>query len=412
METPQTLAPRLPGRRITVGVAGGIAAYKAAELVRLLVKEGAETQVVMTRAAEQFITRLTLQTLSGRRVAVDLFDLAGESEIGHIRVADQTELLVVAPATADVIARLAAGLGDDLLTTIALATRAPLLLAPAMNVNMWNHPQTRENVARLRARGAIVVGPAAGELACGWVGDGRLVEAAAIVEACAIALGPRDLGEVPLLISAGPTFEPIDPVRFIGNRSSGKMGFALARRAAARGARVTLVAGPVALETPPSVERIDVESARAMREAVMAHDASARCVIMAAAVADFRPAAYSERKLKKGDATAMTLELARNPDLLTELSTRRRERGGGDPILVGFAAETSDLDQNARAKLAQKGCDLLVANDVTEPGAGFAKDTNRVVLYAPGVAPEALPLLSKEAVADRILDRVAKLLVG
>ncbi len=401
---------RLRDRRITLGVCGGIAAYKAAELVRLLVKQGARVQVVMTAAAEHFITKLTLQALSGRPVGSGLFDLDEESEIGHIRIADESELLVIAPATANAIARLCAGLADDLLTTVALATKAPLVLAPAMNVNMWRHPQTRENVAKLVARGALVVGPGEGDLACGWVGAGRMAEPPEIVEACVRALAPaaRDLDGVAVLITAGPTHEPLDPVRYLGNRSSGKMGFAIARRAAARGARVTLVAGPVTLETPPGVERVDVESAREMRAAVLARADAARVVVMAAAVADFRPAVCSGTKIKKGEA-APEIALARNPDILAELGAQRRERGGG-PILVGFAAETGDLERNAREKLREKGCDLLVANDVTQEGAGFAVDTNRVTLFAPDAASEAFPVLPKVAVAERILDRVAALL--
>jgi phosphopantothenoylcysteine decarboxylase/phosphopantothenate--cysteine ligase len=399
----------LNGRRICVGLSGGIAAYKGAELVRLLVKEGATVQVVLTRAAEEFVTRLTLQTLSGRPVGTDLFDLDQESKIGHIRIADEAELLVIAPATAHLIARLAAGLADDLLTTVALATRAPILIAPAMNVNMWEHPATRDNLATLVGRGVHTVGPDAGGLACGWIGPGRLIEPPEIVAACARLLGPRDLDGVPILITAGPTHEAVDPVRYVANRSTGKMGFALARRAAARGARVTLVAGPVALPTPPGVERVDVTTAREMREAVLSRDADVSCVIKAAAVADFRPAIISEDKIKKGDADTLTMVLERNPDILTELSQRKRARGGR-PILVGFAAEVGDVTRWAEEKLARKGCDLLVANDVSRPDAGFASDQNRVTLFAPSADPEEVPLQSKDSVADHILDRVRALL--
>ena len=413
------MSESLRDRRITVGVCGGIAAYKAAELVRLLVKEGAAVQVVMTRAAEKFITRMTMQALSGRAVGAELFDLDEESRIGHIRLADETDLLVIAPATADVIARLAAGLADDLLTTVALATKAPLLLAPAMNVNMWNHPATRENLARLASRGVRTVGPDAGFLACGWVGAGRLMEPPVIAEECARILdlgsgklaGVRgDLDGKRVLITAGPTHEAIDPVRYLGNRSSGKMGFALARRAVLRGAVVTLVAGPVSLAAPAGVERIDVVSAEEMREAVMAREAEAEVVIKAAAVADFRPVRAAGEKIKKGGEETMAITLVKNPDILAELAARRAGRGGGRPVLVGFAAETGGLDEKALDKLAKKGCDLLVGNDVSEPGSGFGGDTNRVALYAPGIAAEHLPLLSKEEAAERILDRVVSLL--
>jgi len=405
----------LAHRRVTVGVCGGIAAYKAAELVRLLVKEGAEVRVVMTPAAEKFITPLTLQALSGHEVAAGLFDLDRESRIGHIELADAAELLVIAPATADVIARLAAGMADDLLTTVALATTAPVLLAPSMNVNMWNHPATQENLATLARRGVFVVGPSAGWLACGWVGQGRLVEPAEIVAASARILEGKgaapahDLEGVAVLVTAGPTHEPVDPVRFLGNRSSGKMGFALARRAAARGAQVTLVAGPVALPTPAQVERVDVTTAEQMRREVMAREAGSRLVVMAAAVADFRPVAAATRKIKKGGDDRMTLELARNPDILGELAALRARRGSG-PVLVGFAAETDDVEAHGLEKLARKGCDLIVANDVSQPGIGFGSDENQVILLAKGAPPDRLPLQSKDQVADAILSRVASLL--
>ena len=405
----------LAHRRVTVGVCGGIAAYKAAELVRLLVKEGAEVRVVMTPAAEKFITPLTLQALSGHEVAAGLFDLDRESRIGHIELADSAELLVIAPATADVIARLAAGMADDLLTTVALATTAPVLLAPSMNVNMWNHPATQENLATLARRGVFVVGPSAGWLACGWVGQGRLVEPAEIVTAAARLLDgeggapARDLQGVAVLVTAGPTHEPVDPVRYLGNRSSGKMGFALARRAAERGAEVTLVAGPVALPTPARVQRVDVTTAAQMHREVMAREAQSRVVVMAAAVADFRPVAAASRKIKKGDDDGMTLELARNPDILGELAALRARRGSG-PVLVGFAAETDDVEAHALSKLARKGCDLLVANDVSQPGSGFGSDDNQVTLLATGVPPERLPLLPKAQVADAILSRLGPLL--
>ena len=394
----------LDGRRIVVGVAGGIAAYKAAELVRALVKAGADVRVVMTEAAHKFITPLTLQALSQHPVATDTFDLTQEATIGHIQLADRAELLVIAPATADVIARLAHGLGNDLLTTVALACRAPLLLAPAMNVNMWRHPATQANLRTLVERGAHTVGPDAGELACGWVGEGRLIEAADIAAACVALLGPRDWAGRRVLVTAGPTYEPIDPVRFLGNRSTGKMGFAIAARAARRGAEVTLVAGPTALPTPAGVVRVDVQTAQQMREATLARVDGAAMVVMTAAVADYRPAAAAPHKLKKdalGDAPV--LALTKNPDILAELKGRA-------PVIVGFAAETEEVERHAAEKLAQKGCDLIVANDVSEPGSGFGTETNRVVLLARDGSVERLPRLTKDEVADRILDRARALL--
>jgi phosphopantothenoylcysteine decarboxylase/phosphopantothenate--cysteine ligase len=397
----------LAERRIVVGVAGGIAAYKAAELVRALVKAGAEVRVVMTEAAQQFITPLTLQALSQHPVATDTFDPHQEATIGHIQLADWAELLVIAPATADVIARLAHGLANDLLSTVALACRAPLLLAPAMNVNMWRHAATQANLRLLVERGALTVGPDAGELACGWIGEGRMIEAADIAAACARALSPGDWQGRRVLVTAGPTFEPIDPVRFLGNRSTGKMGFAIARQAARRGARVTLIAGPTALPTPAGpgeIERVDVETARQMEAAVLARLDGQALVVMTAAVADYRPATEATQKLKKealGDAP--TLTLARNPDILAALAGRA-------PVVVGFAAETEDVERRAVEKRRLKGCDLLVANDVSEEGSGFGTDTNRVVLVGRDGAIERLPRLTKDEVADRILDRARELL--
>jgi phosphopantothenoylcysteine decarboxylase/phosphopantothenate--cysteine ligase len=394
----------LIGRRILVGVAGGIAAYKAAELVRALVKAGAEVRVVMTAAAQRFVTPLTLQALSQHPVATDTFDLTQEATIGHIQLADAAELMVVAPATADVIARLAHGLADDLLTTVALACRAPLLLAPAMNVNMWRHPATQANLKTLIERGVHTVGPDAGELACGWIGEGRMIEAAEIAVACARLCGRHDWAGRRVVVAAGPTWEPLDPVRFIGNRSSGKMGFAVARQAARRGAEVTLVAGPTALPTPPGVARVDVETAAEMRQAVLAAVEGAAMVVMTAAVADYRPATVAAEKLKKealGEAPAIAL--ARNPDILAELRGRA-------PVVVGFAAETEEVERNAVEKRARKGCDLLVANDVSEPGSGFGTDTNRVILVGRDGGVERLPRLTKDEVAERILDRARALL--
>ena len=404
----------LSGRRILVGVSGGIAAYKAAELVRALKKQGAEVRVVMTRAAQEFITPLTLQTLSDQKVTLDLFDLESEATVGHIGLADWAELYVVAPATADVLARLAGGHADDVLTTVALACKAPLLLCPAMNVNMWSHVATQQNVATLRARGVSLVGPAEGELACGWVGAGRLVEVDVIVGAIAETLA-RGIGAAPLagehlVVSAGGTHEAIDAVRYLGNRSSGKMGFAIAEQAARRGAQVTLVSGPSALQTPAGVTRVDVESAAEMAAAIDRLYPSATAIVMAAAVADFRPRERFEGKWKKETAgEAPTLALVRNVDILASLGARRGD--AERPLLVGFAAETGDVEAEARRKLVAKRCDLVVGNDVSAPGAGFGSDTNRAVLVtATAATPSALE--SKHALADRILDALASLGLG
>lgn len=373
----------LDGKTIVLGVTGGISAYKAAELCRLLVKAGAVVRVVMTRAATEFITPLTLQTLSNHPVALNLFDPADEARIGHIRLADEADLVVVAPATADAIARFAAGLADDLLAAVVLATRAPVLLAPAMNVNMWENPLTRGNLRRLVETGRFsTVGPDAGELACGWIGAGRLVDPAEIATAAQalVATPGAPLTGRRVVVSAGPTYERIDDVRFLGNRSSGKMGFALAAEAARLGAEVALIAGPVALATPPGVRRrVDVESAAEMREALLREEADV--VVMAAAVADFRPAHPVSGKLSRREVPDLALPLDANPDILTELAGRRR---GERPLLVGFAAEVSapgeELVARARGKLTEKGCDVVIANDVARPGLGFGSDRNAVTM--------------------------------
>jgi phosphopantothenoylcysteine decarboxylase / phosphopantothenate---cysteine ligase len=377
----------------------------------------------MTRAAAEFVSPLALQTVSGHAVRSELFDAteqagaeraAGErrsdgwGEIDHIALADWAELVIVAPATAHSLARFAAGLADDLVTTVVLATRAPLLLAPAMNVNMWRHPATARNVAVLGERGAHWVGPDAGELACGWEGEGRMSDPARIAERAQELLGPRDFAGVRVLVTAGGTREPIDTVRFLGNRSSGKMGYAVARRAAERGADVALVSGPSALATPPGVRRIDVGSALEMRDAVRREFARADVVVKAAAVADFRPASVSERKIRKEDlaeGAGIALELVRNPDILAELCQEK-----GSRVIVGFAAESEDVIESARRKIARKGCDLLVANDVSAADSGFDVDRNTVSFVWPAGDVESLPPLGKDEVADRLLDRVAKLL--
>jgi phosphopantothenoylcysteine decarboxylase/phosphopantothenate--cysteine ligase len=403
----------LNNKTVVVGVAGGIAAYKAVELVRLLTRAGAAVQVVMTERARHFVGELTFQALTGRSVFTDLFDLSQESEIGHIKIADHADLMIIAPATANVIARLAAGMSDDVLTAVALASRAPLLLAPSMNVNMWENPLTQANIARLgQVAGARLVGPGAGFLACRWTGPGRLAEPDEIAEAAARILTQQDLAHRTVVVSAGPTREAIDSVRFLSNRSSGKMGFALAQAAARRGARVRLVSGPVSLDPPLGVDHVPVIDARAMASAIQAAAGSADAIIMAAAVADFRPREAAAHKLKKavlyGDA-APSIALELNPDILAGLGAWRREQNRDRPVLVGFAAETENLLDNARHKLERKGCDLVVANDVSEAGAGFDVDTNRVTLVTHDRV-DSLDLASKDVVAHHILDRVVALL--
>ena len=390
----------LKGKKIILGVTGGIAAYKAAELVRELVRAGAEVFVVMTRSAQAFITPLTFQALSGNKVTTELFSLTEESEIGHIALADRAELLVIAPATANIIGKIAAGIADDLLTTIVMATQAPILLAPAMNVHMWENPICRENVQKLRGRGLHFIDPAAGELACGYEGKGRLAEIPAIFEEIRSLLSPKDLSGETLLVTAGPTEEPIDPVRFLSNRSSGKMGFSIARAARLRGARVILVSGPSALPVPSGVKFIPVRTAAEMREAVLGSLPGVSMLVMAAAVSDYRPRGTSPEKIKKSRAE-LTLSLELNPDILHEAGQRKEKR-----LLIGFAAETESLLANARKKLAEKNLDLIVANDVRLPGAGFQVDTNVVKLIDRSGKVEELPLMSKEDLADCVLDRV------
>ena len=390
----------LKGRKIVLGVTGGIAAYKAAELVRELVRAGAEVFVVMTRNAQAFITPLTFQALSGHSVTTELFSLTEESEIGHIALADRAELLAIAPATANIIGKIAAGIADDILTTIVMATKAPVLLAPAMNVHMWENPICQENIQKLRSRGFHFIDPEAGELACGYEGKGRLAEIPAIVEEIRSILSPKDLSGETLLVTAGPTEEPIDPVRFLSNRSSGKMGFAVARAARRRGAQVILVSGPSALPAPSGVKFIPVRTASEMREAVLGSLPGVSTLVMAAAVSDYRPKGTSPEKIKKSRAE-LSLPLELNPDILHEAGQRKEKR-----LLIGFAAETESLLANARKKLAEKNLDLIVANDVRLPGAGFQVDTNVAKLIDRSGKVEELPLMSKEDLADCVLDRV------
>jgi phosphopantothenoylcysteine decarboxylase/phosphopantothenate--cysteine ligase len=392
----------LEGRRILVGLSGGIACYKACDLVRLLVRDGARVRVVMTASAREFVAPLTLQALSGQPVATDTFSLTQESEIGHIRLADEAEVVVIAPATANVIAKLAHGLADDLLCTVLLATRAPLLLAPAMNVHMWEHAATQANLRTLVERGAEVVGPGSGSLACGYEGAGRLAEPAEIVEAVAGILSPKDLRGERVLVSAGPTREAIDPVRYLSNHSSGKMGDAIARVARRRGAEVVLVTGPTSLPPPPGVRTVAVASAEEMQRALDAEFRAASVLVMAAAVADHRVRSPAARKLKKGPRP-FVLELERTPDILAGLAAKKGRR-----LVIGFAAETHTVTEEATRKLREKHLDLVVANDVTAPGAGFGSDTNIVQLLDAEGLSEALPVLPKEEVAGRILDWVVR----
>jgi phosphopantothenoylcysteine decarboxylase / phosphopantothenate---cysteine ligase len=394
--------------RIALGVTGGVAAYKAAELVRRLQQEQIEVQVVMTRSAQEFVAPLTFAALTGQKVITELFGGEApanvESAIEHIAVAQRIDALIIAPATADIIAKLARGLADDFLTTLYLATTAPVIVAPAMNVNMWEHAATRENVRILRERGVHVVAPDEGYLACGMTGAGRLAGLESIVEAVLQALGVRhDLENETVLVTAGPTCEDLDPVRFLTNRSSGRMGYAVAEAAARRGARVILVSGPVSLEAATGVERVDVRTTEQMHRAVLDNLDSATVVVMAAAVADYRPVMAYPNKLKRGPQR-LTLEFEPTEDILANVSRRKGER-----ILVGFAAETEQISEHARRKLKEKAADLIVANDVTAPGAGFNHETNVVTIFYGDGREISLPKLTKIQVAHRILDEVVSL---
>lgn len=394
----------LTGRRILLCVCGGIAAYKAVELVRRLREAGAEVQVAMTANAQRFIGAASLQAVSGVPVRGTLWDEAAEAAMGHIELARWADRVVVAPATADILAKLAHGLADDLVSTLCLATAAPIAVAPAMNNRMWLHPATRANVATLRDRGVQVIGPDDGAQACGEFGPGRLREPPDIVAALDESLaGGDDLAGRRLLISAGPTFEDLDPVRFIGNRSSGKMGFAIAAAAARRGADVVMVAGPVHLATPPGVRRIDVRSAAQMRDAVLGA-LPADIYIGAAAVADYTPRTVSAEKIKKtreGGGETLTVELVRTHDVLAEVAAHaRRPR-----VVVGFAAETNDVERYARDKLVRKGLDMIAANQVGRAGCGFESDDNALTVIDASTA-HALGPAAKTALADALLDLI------
>jgi len=396
--------------KIVLGVCGGVAAYKAAELVRRLQQEKLDVQVVMTRSAQEFITPLTFAALTGKKVITEMFGADDrspanvESAIEHVAVAQRIDLLLVAPATADILAHFAHGIADDFLTTLYLATKAPLIVAPAMNVNMWSHPATQENLNNLRARGVHIVDPEEGYLACGMTGAGRLAPTEAIAQKVCAVLGLRqDLTGQTVLITAGPTREDIDPVRFLTNRSSGKMGYALADAAMRRGARVILVSGPTDLTVPDGADWVPVRTTEEMRSVVCERSSDANVVIMAAAVSDYRPVAPHAEKVKRGE-TRLVLELEPTPDILAELG-----RQTGSRVLVGFAAETERMADHARDKLARKRADMIVANDVTQPGAGFDTDTNVVTIFLRDGREIPLPKLSKFEVANRILDHVLEI---
>lgn len=395
----------LKNKTIVLGVSGGIAVYKAVEVLRLLTKAGADVHVIMTANACEFVTPLTFQTLSKNPVHTALFDLYQEREIGHISLAARADLFVVAPATANLIGKIANGLADDLLTTSLMATQAPVLICPAMNTNMYLNPFYQRNHQHLADVGYQLLEPASGELACGWQGQGKLPDPQEIFSAVCRLLAPGDLTGITLLVTAGPTREDIDPVRYISNYSSGKMGYAIAAAAAARGARVTLISGPVSLVPPAGVETVSVTSALEMQQELETRFDATDVVIKAAAVADYRPAQRAGQKMKKNDGP-LTLVLEKNPDLLAALGQRKTHQ-----ILIGFAAETENLLENAATKLRQKNLDLIVANDVSAPGSAFGGDTNQVkFLFANGHIEE-LPLLTKDQVAYQLLDRVVQLRV-
>lgn len=395
----------LKNKKIVLGVTGGIAAYKAAELVRLLVKQEARVYVVMTKSAQEFVSPLTFQTLSGNPVTIDPFALIEEEKIGHIALADLAELIVILPATANIIGKIANGIADDFLSTMVMASKAPVLLAPSMNVNMWENRALQENIQVLLERGCHVLEPGEGELACHWYGKGRLAELRDVFEKMEDILSPKDLKGQRILVTAGPTQEAIDPVRFITNHSSGKMGYALAKVARRRGAEVVLVSGPTSLPIPRNdIGRILVRTAEEMRKAVFANLKDSSVVMKAAAVSDYRPREVSGTKLKKIASNA-SLELERTRDILREIGAKKGRR-----ILIGFAAETEDLIANARKKLKEKNLDMIVVNDVTKPGEGFGAETNRVKFLYPSGDIRDLPLMSKEEVSQLILDEVVALL--
>ena len=393
---------RLTNRHILIGITGGIAAYKAAELTRLFKGVGAEVRVVLTDAGAEFITPLTLQALSGNPVHQSLLDPEAEQGMGHIELARWADLIIVAPATADFMARFSSGMANDLLTTLCLATDAPIALAPAMNQAMWRDPRTQQNLEALLTQGVNIFGPGSGEQACGDTGPGRMLEPTEIMQACAdlIAAGPLEGKRV--VITAGPTREAIDPVRFISNHSSGKMGYALAEAAAKAGAAVTLISGPVALATPKGVQRVGVESAQEMLDASLIAASAADIFIGAAAVADYRPVMVADQKIKKGAEEVMEILLTKNPDIIATIATLEPR-----PFMVGFAAETENVIAYARSKLERKGLDLVIANDVSQSDIGFNSDQNEVVVVGAG-GEIAMPRASKAALAEHLIALIAE----
>lgn len=392
-------AGQLSGKNVLLGVTGGIGAYKAAHLVRELQREGAQVSVVMTESGARFISPLTMETLSGYPVGLDMFSLTEERTIGHIDRASWADVLVVAPATANYLGKAAAGIADDLLTTITLAVTCPVVLAPAMNSKMWDHPAVRENLETLTLRGVHVVPPGVGELACGEEGQGRLAEPGHILEAVAACFRPRDLSGIRVLITAGPTREAVDPVRFISNRSSGRMGYSLASAAAGRGAHVTIISGPVEIPVPLAACIRKVTTAREMLSEIQQSLSETDWLIMAAAVADFAPANVQKDKVKKGEKDEINLQLSRNPDILQTIASEK-----GNRLFVGFAAETRDLIDNARKKARGKDLDLIVANDVSGDETGFDSDENSGVILDQGDLSVEIPRMSKREMADIILD--------
>lgn len=395
----------MKGKKILLAVTGGIAAYKSAELIRLFIKDDAQVKVLMTKNAQEFITPLTLQTLSSHPVYRETFSLIKDFDIAHIALAQEADILVIAPATANIIGKIAAGLADDLLTTVVMATKAPVLICPSMNTNMYENVIVRENIQKLTSRGYHMMEADSGELACKSEGVGRLPELSDIIEEVKSILTEKDLVGETVLVTAGPTREPLDPVRFITNYSSGKMGYALASRARRRGASVILISGPTVLSVPRGVTYVPISTAVEMRHAVMKNLKQSTIVIKSAAVADYRPSVCADAKIKKKDGP-WTLYLERNPDIIAEIGKKKKER-----ILIGFAMESEDLIKNAKAKMLAKNMDLIVANDVKQKDAGFQSDTNIVKILDRDGGIEELPVMDKMDVADRILDR-AKMIIA
>lgn len=397
----QTLA----GKKILIGISGGIAAYKCAELTRRLIERGAQVQVVMTQAAQEFITPLTMQAVSGNPVSSSLLDPSAEASMGHIELAKWADLVLLAPATADLIARISAGMGNDLLSTLCLATDAPIAVAPAMNQQMYRNIATQENLATLQRRGFTLWGPASGEQACGDVGPGRMLEPMQLVHHCEDFFQQPDLSELNIVITAGPTREAIDPVRYLSNYSSGKMGFSIAAAAAKRGANVTLISGPVNLATPAGVTRIDINSATEMHQAALEHAINNHIFIACAAVADFRPVHVANQKMKKQDGNdELVIQLVKNPDIVASIAALTAQR----PFTVGFAAETQNVEHYARGKLAAKNLDLICANDVSIQGQGFNSDTNALHLYWPN-GDKTLPLATKADLGQQLIAEIVAL---